>query len=226
MIIKKYLSTITDIQSPIPGVYTLTFECQKKFKFYPGQFLHIAIDSYDPSMQWPDSRCFSMQSAPSDQVLKITYTVVGKYTQRMSNELKVDQKVWLKLPYGDLFQRGLGKDNCVFIAGGTGITPFLSLLNDSAFIEYPNPTLYLGFKNKDYNIYSDGLEKAKSINPSLVTNILYEDEQGRLDIDQIFNKNGRTNYYISGPPVMIKIFRQYLLKQGLEEEHIVIDDWE
>ena len=32
--------------------------------FKPGQFLHLAIDEYDPSFHWPESRVFSIANSP------------------------------------------------------------------------------------------------------------------------------------------------------------------
>ena len=46
-VIKKYRATVTDIKNPFKDVYTITFATDKKFKFKPGQFLHLAIDDYD-----------------------------------------------------------------------------------------------------------------------------------------------------------------------------------
>ena len=52
--IKKYPAKVVSIQHSIEGVYTLEFESLgKPFKYDVGQFLHLAIDEYDPSMQWP-----------------------------------------------------------------------------------------------------------------------------------------------------------------------------
>jgi len=70
-------------------------------RFKPGQFLHLSIDSYDPSFQWPESRVFSIASSPTKRDrLKITFAIKGKYTKRMFDEIKVNDIVWLKLPYG------------------------------------------------------------------------------------------------------------------------------
>ena len=33
-------------------------------RFRPGQFLHLALDGYDPAGHWPDSRVFSIASPP------------------------------------------------------------------------------------------------------------------------------------------------------------------
>ena len=51
MIIKKYKARIESIESVIEGVYTLTFSSsERKFRYSPGQFLHIAVDAeYDGS---------------------------------------------------------------------------------------------------------------------------------------------------------------------------------
>jgi ferredoxin-NADP reductase len=149
MLVKKYKTEIVSIQTPITGVYTLELSSEKKFKFAPGAFLHLALDEYDPSGAWPESRCFSIQTSPEEENIKITYAVKGRFTQRMEKELFVGKSVWLKLPFGDLFTQEHSKENAVFVAGGTGITPFLSLFTDKSCAEYLNPSLYLGFRNRD-----------------------------------------------------------------------------
>lgn len=224
MQIKKYLSQVDAIQNPFPGIYTLVMSSLgKPFKFYPGQFLHLAIDSdYDGIGQWPESRCFSIQSSPDEHTLKITYSVKGSFTQKMEQQLKPLSKVWLKLPYGNLFTQPHHKENCVFIAGGTGITPFLSLFNHSSFDEYINPCIYLGFKSPDFNIYQNELEQIKD-----KTTIFYENEVGQIDMKKIFENHGTNScYFLSGPPEMIKSFKIYLLEQKVSETNLLTDDWE
>ena len=82
----------------------MEFKSLGRYKYYPGQFLHLAIDhEYDGSGQWPESRCFSMQSNPDEKTIKITYAVKGRFTKQMEEKLKIGSEVWLKLPYGDLF---------------------------------------------------------------------------------------------------------------------------
>jgi NAD(P)H-flavin reductase len=227
MLAKKYRSTIISIVNPFEGIYTLEFRSLgRPYKFYPGQFLHLALDEdYDGAGQWPESRCFSMQSNPGDDTIKITYAVKGAFTKEMEQSLKPGSEVWLKLPYGDLFQQPHNKQNTVFIAGGTGITPFLSLFTHESFKEYINPKIYLGFRTKDHHIYHD--ELANSCNPQKFVQFVYEDEVGILNINQIFNANGTTsNYFISGPPAMIKSFKVYLISKGVKQEQVLTDDWE
>ena len=223
-IVKKYLVEVADISNPLEGLYTVSFSSEKGFRYLPGQFLHLALDEFDGTGQWPDSRCFSMQSSPAEKNLRISYAVKGDFTKRMEKELTVGKSVWLKLAYGDIFQRGVQKENSVFIAGGTGITPFLSLFKDESFKEYQNPRIYLGFRSEKHNIYSEDLRKCT--NNSVVINFMYQNEGGLIDIDKIFLENGAATYFISGPPQMLKNFRNWLIHHGVPEFNVITDDWE
>lgn len=227
MLQKKYQSKVISIKNPFPGIYTLEFKSLNgKYKYAPGQFLHIALDEdYDGSGQWPISRCFSMQSNPNEETIRITYAVKGTFTKQMEQTLKIGREVWLKLPYGDLFTQPHSKENTVFIAGGTGITPFLSLFTDESFNEYINPRIYLGFRSKEFNIYQPELDY--SCNSSKFVKSYFQDKDGVIDIDGIFQDNGiSSNYFISGPPAMIKAFKNALIAKGVSIENILTDDWE
>jgi NAD(P)H-flavin reductase len=222
-VVKKYPAKVCAIHNLIDGVYTLELESlDNPFKYEPGQFLHLTLDEYDPSKQWPESRCFSMQSNPGEAIIKITYSVKGQYTRKMEQYITVGTKVWLKLPYGNLFSQPHSKENTVFIAGGTGITPFLSLFTHESFNEYIKPHIYIGFRSKGYNIYNNELSFKKLCE----LEIYYEDSDGLLDINQIFSRNGpNRNYFISGPPKMIKAFKQSLIANKVPAYNIISDDW-
>jgi len=242
MLAKKYKSELISIVNPFQGIYTLEFRSLgSKYKYLPGQFLHIALDpDYDGSSQWPDSRCFSMQSNPNEETIRITYSVKGDFTHEMEEQLKVGSEVWLKLPYGDLFTQPHNKINTVFIAGGTGITPLLSLFTHESFSEYINPKIYLGFRTKDHNIYQDELDRMNQIrairpnscnsyecNSSKFVQLYNQESDGVIDIGQIFLDNGLgSNYFISGPPAMIKSFKRTLLEKGVPLSNVLTDEWE
>jgi predicted ferric reductase len=226
-VITKYLVSVVKIKNLISDLYSVYFQSEKKFQYSSGQFLHLALDDYDPSGPWPDSRCFSIQTNPSMDFLAISYTVKGDFTKRMVAELKVGKKVWLKLPYGDLFLRNHSMENDVFIAGGTGITPFLSLFTDDSFSSYKKPLLYFGVRNNEYNIFKSELSKACSLNNGFVINIIDESIQGMLNIKKIYDECGsNSTYFLSGPPEMIGSFKNYLISQNIKESRIFTDDWE
>ena len=208
------------------GVYSLDLHSESgPFRYYTGQFLHLALDEYDPSDGWPESRCFSMQTPPGSDMVRITYAAKGKFTLRMERELRSGSPVTLKLPYGELFTQQHDKDSAVFLSGGTGITPYLSLFNDRSFKEYKNPALYAGFRNRAMNFYGPELEKAKEINPSFNVHFFYEDEDGIINPGEVLKSSGQT-YFISGPPAMIGFFKTVLQEKGVEISNIKTDDWE
>jgi ferredoxin-NADP reductase len=231
-LVKKYRSRIISIKDPLEGIFTLEFESLSgPYKYHPGQFLHLALDTdYDGSGQWPESRCFSMQSNPSEASLRITYSVKGAFTAQMARNLKVGSVVWLKLPYGNLFAQNHLKENTIFIAGGTGITPFLSLFTDLSFAEYQNPRIYLGFRTSTHNIYQKELSEIAKYHNSEKAPIIkyyYQDEKGFIDIEEILKENNPgASFFISGPPVMIKNFKKFLVLNGINDEQIKTDDWE
>ena len=227
MLTKKYLSKVVELTNPVDGIYSVSFQSQgKRYKFQPGQFLHLSVDSeYDGIGQWPESRCFSMQSSPGEQIVKITYAVNGAYTRLMEKKLSAGREVWLKMPYGDLFQRDHDKNNTVFIAGGTGITPYLSLFTHQSFATYKKPKIYLGFRSKKFNIYQQELAQLK--NDLATVKLWCQDIGGVLDINTIYSENGiDSDYFISGPPAMISNFKNYLIGAGVPTARVLTDDWE
>jgi len=205
-------------------------------RFQPGQFLHFAIDEYDPSSHWPESRVFSIASSPLNRSqIRITFSVKGNFTRRMYNEIKVGDTVWIKLPYGD-FRFSEDKD-MVFIAGGTGITPFISYLEYK--LEKPELNkikMYYGVRELDYLLYEDLLDKCmKSANNFSYT--IYAEEltdsqksilKGFIPIENIAQANISSDalIYLSGPPQMIHSFIKILELQGIDKQRIIVDSWE
>jgi NAD(P)H-flavin reductase len=54
-----------------------------------------------------------------------------------------------------------------------------------------------------------------------------EDKDGIIDISQIILDNGiSSNYFISGPPVMINSFKNILIEKGVPPGKVLTDNWE
>jgi len=228
MLVKKVLTEVVGLHNPVDKLFVLELKSKEKpFKFLPGQFLHLALDPYDPSKGWPESRCFSIQALNGPDRIVLSFSVKGQFTERMASEITVGKNIWVKLPYGSLFQDMSAESRCIFIAGGTGITPFLSLFSDKSFESYKTPKLYAGFRNKSFNLYYEYLDQATRINQTFEYEVIYEDLVGKLDISKIFTEQGReVLYFLSGPPQMIKYFRVFLENSGTDSKNIRTDDWE
>jgi ferredoxin-NADP reductase len=226
--VKKYPSRIVSVASPLEGVHLVTIESLgREYNYLPGQFLHLALDQYDPSAAWPESRCFSMQTASVDKVIRLTYAVKGAFTRRMAEELVPGREIVVKLPYGELFSKGHVQNKCVFIAGGTGVTPFLSLFAHPDFTGYRKPVLWLGVREQRFQIYTQELEEAQRRNQEFLVHIVQQDTAGILDIQAIFQSHGvDATYFVSGPPAMIRTFKEFLIAHGVAQDQVRTDDWE
>ena len=168
-----------------------------------------------------------MQTSPDQDLIAITFTTKGQFTKKMAEELSTGKSVWLKMPYGDLFTRQHSRDNCVFLAGGTGVTPFLSLFTDESFAEYKNPRLYLGVRSKDYHIFDREIRDAGKLNPTLRLNVVYQDSEGVINIDRVIEESDRhAAFFVSGPPVMVSSFKSVLSSRGIADANIRADEWE
>jgi len=61
---------VAHIEVHAPGVRSFVLAPERPSpRFRPGQFLHLALDPYDPSQHWPESRVFSIASPPHDSEL-------------------------------------------------------------------------------------------------------------------------------------------------------------
>jgi ferredoxin-NADP reductase len=217
-------------------VYTLVLKPERPVpRFRPGQFLHLALDRYDPTGFWPESRVFSIASSPlrRDRV-SLTYAVHGRFTARMETEAREGGEVWIKLPYGDFVVDE--RADVALLAGGTGVTAFTAFLEGLAPETPQRVTLAYGARSDDLLIYRDVLERCAARVPSL--DVLYFVERqgsaapalsGRVSVDALWPRlrdPRRTHFYISGPPPMLSGLAQDLKGRGVAPEAIHIDAWE
>lgn len=223
-------------------VYTLALRPERLVpRFRAGQFLHLALDPYDPTGFWPESRVFSIASPPAQRdSVRITYAVHGAFTARMESDLAEGGQVWIKMPYGD-FVVGGGADVVLF-AGGTGISAFTAFLEGLGDDGTHSVTLAYGARTDRLLIYRDAVERCAKQVPSLEAVYFVEDlpsegrntgtdgpHAGRVSVAAIWPRLARpfeAAYYISGPPAMLRTVSEDLRAHGITSEAIHIDAWE
>jgi ferredoxin-NADP reductase len=202
-------------------------------RFHAGQFLHLALDEYSPERQWPESRVFSIASAPSERAarLDVTISAKGRYTGRILETLQAGSECWLKLPYGEfLFP---ADRNLALVAGGVGITPFLSLLKQMLEERSSQPVaLYYGVRSAEHYLFGDLLGRCAAELPNFSMTPYCEDgtapgRRGALNIAEIHAAApAGALFYLSGPPGMISAFKARLRDLGVEPGRVRVDDWE
>ena len=236
----KVLSVVRSVQSFGDGVYQVDFSVpSRSTKFLPGQFLHLTMDEFDPTTgYWPESRVFSIASEPRQDVVTVVYSVKGIYTQWMERELLPGREVWLKLPYGDFVigEELLADGPLALIAGGTGVSPYWPFLK-SPSDRRGEVHLFYGVRKAEHLLFRTELEVLGS-QPWCHLHLMVEEgtldglpyETGRLSIDKVSadlaTRFGSTNFFLSGPPAMIRKFKQDLTALGVDNNRIHIDEWE
>jgi len=243
-VVQKIRCTVEKIIPYGEGVYTVDFMAERPVpRFRPGQFLHLALDPYDPSGFWPDSRVFSIASSPIQRgSLRISYSVRGRFTARMENELHDGQKVWIKLPYGEFVVDNT--NDVVLFAGGTGITAFTAFLDGLKPDITHDVYLAYGARRRNLLIYRDMIEKRAREIPRLYVRYFIEEDgglqparissevreiRGLLSVAAIWphlHNPKDSIYYLSGPPMMLKAISQELHVSGILEGAIKIDAWQ
>lgn len=237
----KLKCTVSRLIEHGEGVYTVEFAPDKRIpRFKTGQFLHLTVDAFDPhGGHWPESRVFSIASEPRDSVIRIVYSVKGRYTQRMSAELAVGRVVWLKLPYGDfIVEKAAPADSdIVLIAGGTGVAPFVPYLANESGVRRVH--LVYGAREPSFLLFQDLLSKKLSSDPGFsaefyVENkddaggLLLETHTGRIPIEEVWHRTNSLRspaYFLSGPPSMIFHFKDKLTEFGVCKRNVHVDEW-
>jgi ferredoxin-NADP reductase len=209
--------------------------------FTPGQFLHLAIDRYEPGAHWPESRVFSIASSPAArQQLRVTISRQGVFTSRMFSELTVGSSVWLKLPYGSFCPNADVPGRMVLLAGGSGITPFISFL-EWAVAERPAAVvdLHYGARTPEMLIYRQAVEQCQKDGLRSLNARYYVEQTngktldsnmvvGRLSVQRAWQAIAEPmacRFYLSGPRAMIDGFRVQLVALGATAQAVISDDW-
>lgn len=235
---QKLSSVVERIVAHGERVYTIHLRPERPVpRFRAGQFLHLALDPYDPTGFWPESRVFSIASSPAErEAVRITYAVHGRYTDRMERELAEGRHVWIKMPYGDFVVDGSA--DVMLFAGGTGVTAFTAFLEGLAPAGSPSVRLAYGARSGSLLIYRDVLERCAGRLPSLDVSYFIEQPgegdppaaiHGRVSVDAMWAQIERpfdTQYYISGPPPMLRSIADDLRGRDISAEAIHIDAWE
>lgn len=105
--------------------YIMTLSKERKYN--PGSFVQLSLELVTASDIWPDSRTFSIASYEKG-IMRFIIKNVGYYTARIFDELEVGSACTVKYPFGNLYSKKRDDEKHLFIAGGVGITPYLSLV--------------------------------------------------------------------------------------------------
>lgn len=201
----------------------------KDFHVKPGQFM---IFRFLKKGMWWQAHPFSMSMVPDGKHLRISVKEVGDFTSQMKG-LKPGTRILIEGPYG-VFTDFFGLSSKVlFIAGGIGITPIRSLMEEVVRKEHDAILLY-GNRTKEDIVFKEELEKI-AVKPKVrVRHILsqdpsFEGEKGRIDeekIRRLVPDFKEREVFLCGPIPMMNALHETFRKMGIAPERIHYEKFE
>ncbi|MGE8145727.1 ferredoxin--NADP reductase [Pseudomonas frederiksbergensis] len=122
--------TLLDVQPLTPSLFTLRTTRDSGFRFRAGQFARLGVTKADGSTVW---RAYSMVSSPYDEFLEFFSIVVpgGEFTSELSRLEVGDTLMVERQATGYLtLDRFVDGRDLWLLSTGTGVAPFLSILQD------------------------------------------------------------------------------------------------
>lgn len=99
----------------------------EKFPFLAGQFFSLRfLNKY-----YYQSHPFSVSSIPGQNYLRFTVKYLGDFTNNLEDKIQVGDSVVLEGPYGLFISKRARHEKVAYLAGGIGITPIRSLIEES-----------------------------------------------------------------------------------------------
>ncbi|MFT5872177.1 MAG: putative ferric reductase [Clostridium sp.] len=209
---KEYI--ISDIIKECDNIITLKFKPKnhKLFNYKPGQFLYVKL--YNNEIP-KDEHPFTISSSPTEKdYVSVTVKQLGDFTNNIV-KAGVGDKAYIDGSFGNFTHLNLPKDKKLcFIAGGIGITPFLSMLRYLNIEEkYRDVILLWGVHDSSELICKEELDliacnmKNLTIIPVLSSEKNYNGEQGYVDgtrVKRLLNNDLERDFFLCGPPIMME----------------------
>ncbi|MDX1755363.1 MAG: ferredoxin reductase [Marinobacter sp.] len=229
MLVRQYVpAKVTAIVDETADTKTFVLKPAARWTgFEAGQHVNICIEIDGVRL----NRTFSLSSSPKQWLQHGTVTLTikrlpgGKVTNWMHDHLEVGSTLGLADAFGD-FLAPEQPEPLLFIAGGSGVTPVLSLLETLAADEYRAPVTLLYFVRTQADVI--GAEKLHALRqrwPALTLHVVATDvgetpeylNDGHLDAVPGI---GARRCYLCGPKGLMDLANDLLHQRSIHEDRI------
>jgi ferredoxin-NADP reductase/ferredoxin len=215
----KHTARIAALRHAAPSVVLLTLKLDRPddFFFHSGQYVRLAAPGAG------EARAYSIASTQADlPLLELMIKLVadGKTSQWLQHAAKLGDRVKLQAPLGS-FGLNARANRHVFVAGGTGLAPVLSMIRSLRGRAH-RALLCFGCTRREELFYEDELAALATAMPDLEVRIaVMEGADGDLrtgtavSLLQQSDFDTNTACYLCGPPPMVTAARKALMTFGV-----------
>jgi ferredoxin-NADP reductase len=217
------------------GTLMVEFKLEQDIIFKPGQFFFIKLPKLLYADERGDQRHFSIVNSPNDKrIIKMAARLTGSGFKKSLNELPLGTPVEIDNIMGNFTLPKNKSKPVVFIAGGIGITPFMSMLSyvNEEKLNY-NITLIYSNRSKESTAFFKELVgmTMKNTNIHVVftmsDDIEWQGEKRMIDskfIKDYFPKPEKNLYMVAGPPSMVEAIAKELKAAGVTDKSIITEN--
>ncbi|MFA6189954.1 MAG: ferric reductase-like transmembrane domain-containing protein [Candidatus Staskawiczbacteria bacterium] len=216
---------VKNITSYPDKIWEIEFEPKNRIlSFVPGQFAFIKL--YSRALT-KELHPFSFSSAEGDS-LKIAIKELGDWTDRVGN-LKVGDLAKIEAPFGSFSFKNFRNKKQIWIAGGIGVTPFLSMARSLSEkdLDY-KIDLYYSVKDNNCLAFVEELKKISETYKNLKIILWVSAEKGFLNFDSIKTNTPNVeqrDILICGPSSMMSILKKQFLNGGINKKQIHMEEF-
>ncbi len=224
-IYKYTISNIRALNDSITEVSFTPANVRDRIKFRPGQFVFLKIVNSSLSKE---QHPFSIVSLPGEDILTLAIKSLGDYTAKLNSSIHIWDTVFIEGPFGSLSCLDGKRKRQVWIAGGVGITPFVSMAKDLKNNRGLNVHMYYAVRNESEAVYADILKEIESRIDSFTLTIFYSDKRGFITAKYIYEQVqdiGDRDILIVAPPAMVHSIKGGLEELGIQDNHIYTEEF-
>jgi ferredoxin-NADP reductase len=234
-IMNTHTTTLEAREEIAQGTMAFRFHKPTGFEFVPGQAIDLVLSGPTAAADDPNVRhAFSIVSAPFEEQLVIATRMRDSVFKRALQSLPLGSPVMIDGPFGSL---GLHNDRAraaVLLAGGIGITPFVSMLRQATHDGLAQRLILLYSNRRPEDAaYLGDLQRLEEQNPHLrlvatmtdmhLSSRPWPNQTGLITAELVASVVGdlpQPIFYVVGPPGMVEALSQTLHQGGVDGDDI------
>ena len=234
-----YTPTLSGREEIAEGTMAFHITKPADFQFRAGQSIDVTLIEPPETDAEGNTRAFSLASAPFENELMIATRMRDTAFKRVLRSAPMGMSLKVEGPSGSFVLHRKVEKPAVFLAGGIGITPFLSIIRQATRENAPHQ-LYLFYSNcrPEDAAFLKILAQTTKQNPNfhLIATMTEMEKSRREWQGETSFINGEMLrkylpslqgpiYYIAGPPAMVAAMRRMLTDAGVDEDDIRTEEF-